>query len=187
MKLIGFPKRHQQVTTFPTDGPWFQAAKTAHASLKVGGIVVLYGDRGTGKTLMSYDLARNGGLGLPFGDGTPRPAIYKTAMEIFIDIRDTYRRDSEQSEKEVMEELADASLLVIDEIQERGETTFEDQKLTAIIDKRYRQLRPTLIIGNYATKRGFLESISPSIRSRMQEGGGAIHCDWPSFRTINNA
>lgn len=182
MNLDGFPKRHKNTPPPPTSGPWFEAAKFTHTALKNGGIVVLYGDRGTGKTLMAYDLAANGDLQSEFGNGSPRPMIYRTAMEIFLEIRDTFRRDSELSELELMLELSDAALLVIDEIQERGETTFEDQKLTAIIDKRYRELRPTLIIGNYATKADFLASISPSIRSRMNEGGGAIHCNWPSFR-----
>jgi len=83
--------------------------------------------------------------------------------------------------------FADAVLLVIDEVQERGETEFENQKLTAIIDARYRQQRPTLMIGNYKNKAEFAASISPSIVSRIQECGGAIHCDWPSFRTNKSA
>lgn len=180
--LIGFPKRCKSAPQPPAEGPWYEKAVKARAALATGGIVVLYGDRGTGKTLMAYDLAKNGALDQPFPDGSARPMIYRTAMRLFLEIRDTFRKSAERTELEIMDELADASLLVIDEIQERGETTFEDQKLTAILDARYQAMLPTLIIGNFATKAEFLETISPSIRSRMQEGGGAIHCDWPSFR-----
>jgi DNA replication protein DnaC len=187
--LDGFPKRYIN-TPLPKSGPWFDAAKRAFHLLKGGGIVALYGGRGTGKTFMSYDLAQAGNQ-YPDPDyppeGTisaplPRPAIYRTAMEIFLEIRGTFRRDSEESELDIMRRLAGAVLLVIDEAQERGETEFENQKLTAIIDARYRQERPTIIIGNYATKAEFAASISPSIVSRIQETGGAIHCGWPSFR-----
>lgn len=186
--LKGFPTRHVNIA-LPTEGPWFEAAKKAYLALKAGGIVVLYGDRGTGKTFMAYDLAQQS-QEFPepvfppdeFGHRKPRPAIYRTAMRAFLEIRDTFRRGSEKSELELMDEFAEAALLVIDEIQERGESAFEDQKLTAIIDARYQHCRPTLIIGNYATKAEFSASVSPSILSRMQEGGGAIHCDWPSFR-----
>lgn len=182
--LKGFSKRYEG-KPLPTDGPWFDAANRAFKLLANGGIVLLYGKRGTGKTFMSYDLSQQG-MRYPDParkDGCQRPAIYRTAMEIFLEIRDTFRRDSEFSELEVIANLSDAVLLTIDEAQERGETEFENQKLTAIIDARYRQCRPTIIIGNYATKEDFASSISPSIISRIQEGGGAIHCDWPSFRS----
>jgi DNA replication protein DnaC len=186
--LDGFPTRHKDIP-LPTDGPWFEAAQTAFKSLRKGGVVVLYGDRGTGKTFMAYDLAQAAGQFhdplFPineFHQCKPRPAIYRTAMRVFLEIRDTFRRGSERSELQVMNEFSSAALLVIDEIQERGESTFEDQKLTAIIDARYQHGRPTLIIGNYATKAEFSKSVSPSILSRMQEGGGAIQCSWPSFR-----
>lgn len=188
--LMGFPKRYASMDP-PTAGPWFDAAKRAYKLLKEGGIVALYGGRGTGKTFMSYDLAHQS-LDFPdphfprtdeYSPLIPRPAIYRTAMEIFLQIRDTFRKDSDRSELEVMNEFAEAALLVIDEAQERGETEFENQKLTAIIDARYRQCRPTIIVGNYDTKTAFAASISASIVSRIQECGGAIHCNWPSFRS----
>jgi DNA replication protein DnaC len=189
--LNGFPNRYADLP-LPTDGPWFDAVKRAHGILKQGGIVALYGKRGTGKTFMAFDLAQHSKAFpdpcIPRPDEYHpiryRPAIYRTAMKIFLEIRDTFRKSAEKSELELMDELASAVLLVIDEAQERGETEFENQKLTAIIDARYQQCRPTIIIGNYSTKAEFAASISPSIVSRIQEGGGAIHCDWPSFRAM---
>ena len=185
----GFPKRYDEIKP-PNSGPWFDAEMKAFDILDKGGIALLYGRRGTGKTFMSYDLG-NASERLPdalyakpdvMGRPVPRPVIYRTAMRMFLEIRDTFRKTSEKSELELMDEYAGAVLLVIDEAQERGETDFENQKLTAIIDARYQQCRPTIMIGNYLTKADFAASISPSIISRIQENGGAIHCDWPSFR-----
>jgi len=179
-----FPTRYDDLK-LPTDARWLSVAAKVAKCLSDGGIVVLHGGKGAGKTFMATDIAKHGTFPqMTFPDHTRRPAIYKTAMRIFLEIRATFRRGSELSELELMDSLADASLLVIDEVQERGETLFEDQKLTAIIDARYMHRRPTLIIGNYETPGDFASSVSPSILSRMQECGGAIHCDWPSFRSI---
>jgi len=186
--MIGFPKRYHD-TKPETSGPWYEAEKKVHKCLCNGGMVILHGGRGTGKTFMAYDLASGDGYPDPmkvsYSQTVKRPAIYKTAMKIFIEIRDTYRRDSEKSELQVMDELAGAVLLVVDEIHERGETTFEDQRLTAILDARYQDGRPTILIGNYKTTEDLRLNLSPSIASRMREGGGAIHCNWPSFRHPN--
>lgn len=187
--LDGFPARYADKPPV-TEGPWFAAATRAHDLLKNGGIVLLYGRRGTGKTFMAYRLA-NASESLPdavygkrdlFGRLVYRPALYRTAREMLMEIRDTFRNDSKKSEMELMAEYADAVLLVIDEAQERNERDFDNQALTAVVDDRYKLGRATLLIGNYATKEEFAASLSPSIVSRIQEGGGAIHCDWPSFR-----
>ena len=184
MNLIrNFPTRYDDLP-LPTDARWLGVASAVAKSLSNGGIVFLHGGKGAGKTFMATDIAKHASFpNSSYSDNTRRPAIYKTAMRIFLEIRATFRRESEISELELMDSLADASLLVIDEIQERGETLFEDQKLTAIIDARYMHRRPTLIIGNYDSPEDFASSVSPSILSRMQECGGAIHCNWPSFRS----
>jgi len=185
--LVDFPARYADLPR-PTDGPWFEATKKVCARLSNGSIVITFGDRGTGKSFMSYVLAR----GSQYFEDTHypadfqstirlrRPAIYRTAMRIFMELKATY--GTKRSELEVMDELAGAVLLVIDEIQERGETPWENQKLAAIVDSRYQAKRPTLLIGNYLTIEELENSLSPSIASRIQEGGGAIHCNWPSFR-----
>ena len=186
--MLGFPPRYIGQPD-PTGAAWTNAARNSYKVLKAGGIVALYGDRGPGKTRMAFELAHEPGYPMPMVNpddkysSKKRPAIYRTAMEIFLEIRGTFRHDSEASEKDVIEDLTGAVLLVIDEIQERGETRFEDQKLTMIIDNRYREGRPTMLIGNFKTAHELMAGISPSIISRIQEGGGAIHCDWPSFRT----
>jgi len=185
-----FPKKYAALPLPAEEGPWYEAVKCVHGMLKKGTIVVLYGNRGTGKTFMAYTLADHAEdypdplLPKP-AENSPdhaRPAIYRTAMGLFLELRNTFRKDSEESELDIMRNLQDAVLLVIDEIQEKGETRWEDQKLTAIVDARYGAGRPTLLIGNYRTREEFESSVSPSIIDRLNEGGGAIRCNWPSFR-----
>ncbi|TXH18305.1 MAG: hypothetical protein E6R03_02440 [Hyphomicrobiaceae bacterium] len=109
------------------------------------------------------------------------PAIYRTAARIFSDYRSCFN-GGDKTESEITEELTDAALLVIDEISKRGETKFEDQRITAIIDARYAQDRATLLLGNFASTSELVAALDSSVISRMQECGGIIQCDWPSFR-----
>ena len=185
MKLQGFPERYKDAAPCVGDG-WHKHYADAEQTLKDGGILVFYGGHGTGKTRMSYELAKNAtpprATYLRGSIHVDRPSIYTTAVALFMNLRDTYRSDSELSEKKLIAELSDAALLVIDEIQERGETRFEDQKLTAIIDARYMGGRPTIIISNH-TRQQLAKTLSSAVINRIKENGKGFHFDWLSYRT----
>ena len=150
----------------------------AQSVVESGGIALFFGKRGTGKTRMGREIARNATL-------PPRaePPLYKTAMELFIDLKASYAQKSTITEKEVMDAAKDCALLVIDELQERGESDFENQKLTHIVDARYSRELPTILIANY-TREEFAASVSPSILDRIRENGVGVFFDWPSFRNL---
>lgn len=190
--LVGFPDRHMANLELFGD-EWQKAYQKALEIAENGGIIVCYGRRGTGKTQIAVELARNAKLPnseKPRKEWTMqthpehRPAIYCKAMEIFIDLKNGYGRPTAPSEKEVIERLAAASFLVIDEAHVRGETKYEDDKLTHIIDKRYDGMRPTMLVTNLQ-RREFAAQLSPSILSRIEEQGGGIECNWESFRKQN--
>ncbi len=101
-------------------------------------------------------------------------------MEIFLRIRATYHREN-TSELDAIEELCKPQLLVIDEIQQRGETEFENRLLAYLIDRRYGDMLDTILIGNL-TPTALADSLDPSIVDRLRETGGIIECTWPSFR-----
>ena len=190
--LVGFPDRHRANTELSGD-EWNAAYRKALEIAELGGIIVCYGRRGTGKTQIAVEIARNAKLPnseKPRKEWTMqthpehRPAIYCKAMEIFIDLKNSFQRPSASSEKAIIEKLASAAFLVIDEAHVRGETKYEDDKLTHIIDKRYDGMRPTMIITNLQRKE-FAAQLSPSILSRIEEQGGGIECNWESYRKQN--
>jgi DNA replication protein DnaC len=115
-------------------------------------------------------------------DVCPQLAHYTTAMGLFLRIRATYGKGAGETEAEVIREISKIPLLVIDEIQERGGTAWEDRLLTHIIDKRYGAERATILIANL-TEAGLADSIGDSITSRLFETGGIIELTGPSFRT----
>jgi DNA replication protein DnaC len=190
MKLLrGFPKRYDDAPE-ATGENWMAHYRQALATIDSGGIVVMYGAHGTGKTRMSWELAKKcnpkdatvsiGGVGWTTGR-RDRPAIYTTAVGLFREIRGTYSKDAEFSEAQIIKKHTDAGLLVIDEMQERGKTEFEDRELTSIIDERYAHERPTIIITNY-TREKLAASLSPAVLDRIRENGCGLNFNWTSFR-----
>jgi len=188
--MIDFPDRHSRVTTLHGE-EWQAAYEKALHLCENGGIVVAHGKRGTGKTQIAYEIARNANFPKPYYtnvyengfrfDAKARPCVYIKAMDIFIDLKNGFGRPDQPSEKQVIAKLVDAAFLVIDEAHVRGETKYEDDKLTHIIDKRYDAMRPTMLITNLE-KHEFAAQLSPSIKNRMQEIGGGIECNWASYR-----
>ena len=167
----GWPVKYlEAVTTPPCGEPWIAAYGLAEARVKQNGIVVLYGKRGGGKTRMAAELAVMVGS-----------SRYRTAMRFFLEVRATFRKDAAKSEMQVIDELTGADLLIFDEIQERGETAFEDRLLTHVIDARYAAMKPTVLIANL-TKDKLAESLGASIVDRARENGKSIEFNWPSYR-----
>lgn len=137
-----------------------------------GAIIALLGTRGTGKTQMAVCLAQ-------YACFQGLSAMYAKAIDVFIRLRESYRDD--KSESGVIMEFCKPSLLVIDAMENRGETDFEDRLLNHIIDRRYDNMVDTILITNQVQD-VFQAMIGPSIVDRICENGGYIECTWGSFR-----
>jgi hypothetical protein len=173
---------------------WLAAFELVNPVVATGGIVTMVGDRGPGKTQMAAELARGGGWPsdkqeYSRGDGLVihrgKTALYRRAMDIFLELREAMKNHVKTSEREVLAKLSNVGLLVIDEFQERGETSFENQKMNNIIDKRYASERPTIIIANL-TRKELNDALGASIVDRAKENGKSIEFSWPSFRGKKN-
>jgi DNA replication protein DnaC len=186
---IDFPERHRAQVELVGD-EW---AKTYEKALEVANacaIVALIGGRGTGKTQMAWQISRNVRLTNVnklttengFSKRFERPAIYRTAMDIFLELRSTYSPTSKKTEWDLMKEYENAALLVIDEINVSTGSAFEDLKITAIMDKRYQRLRPTILIGNVDIQQ-FTDRMGKSVINRIEEDGIILSCNWQSYRT----
>ncbi len=165
----------------------FAEAKTLVAN---AALVALIGGRGPGKTQMAAEIARAGCWPLDAGEwiGSSRvhrgqTALYRRAMDIFLDLRDANKSGSKISEKDVLAKLEKPGLLVVDEFQERGGSDWENRVISNLLDKRYAAKRPTILIANFTTEeiRG---ALSDSVKSRMRENGKAFVFDWESYRRV---
>ncbi|HLP41244.1 MAG TPA: ATP-binding protein [Fibrobacteria bacterium] len=169
----GVPARHRDFHLPTEASPWMDAFGRLKGSLGSGFLFVAMGTRGTGKTQLGTCLVRA-------SCAAARSARYVKALDIFIAIREVYRQEG-GSEAKVIEQFIHPDLLVIDAMEERGETPFENRLLNHIIDKRYDDCADTLLITNQ-TVEGFAESVGASIVSRIHETGDKIVCNWESYR-----
>lgn len=169
---------------------WHTAFYEALPVIAAGGILAFVGDRGPGKTQMAAEIARKGNWPADKeeyarGDGLitfrGKTALYRRAMDIFLDLREANKNHIKSSEKEVLAKLANVGLLVIDEFQERGESEWENRIMKNLLDKRYASDRPTIIIANLTRKEMFL-ALGDSIVDRARENGKSIEFNWPSYR-----
>lgn len=112
--------------------------------------------------------------------GQCKSSYYTTAVEFFRSVRATYD-DGVKKEGDVFNFARHFRLLVIDEVLKRSESPWENNLLFDLISSRYNDQRDTILIDN-ATPEQFFEAVGPSISSRVNECGGVVHCNWPSFR-----
>lgn len=141
-----------------------------------GRCLLLLGKPGTGKTHLAAAIANQ------LVTTTAATAIYRTVGGILQHIKGSFDRDSGYSEKDAYDAYATASLLVIDEVGATKPTEFELATLFAIINSRYEELMPTVIISNMPPK-SLPEALGERCVDRLREGGGiAVTFDWASER-----
>lgn len=183
LSAFGWLDRYIEPLDTPEGGGWLAGLALGFPVIESGGILVLHGKRGTGKTQMAAEIAR--AKRFPLDAGTKadpkRSAHYQTAMRFFLTVRATFKKGSDKTELEIIDRMTEPGLLVIDELQERGETAFEDRLLTHLIDARYGAKRPTILIANL-TKDELGKSLGPSIVDRIRENGRCIDFTWNSYR-----
>lgn len=143
-----------------------------------GRCLLLLGKPGTGKTHLAVSIANE------VMRTTNATAVYRTVGSVLQAIRATYDRSNDQTEAQILAGLIAPSLLVLDEIGVSKEvpSDFELTTLFAIINGRYEELRPTIIVSNLEA-----EQLPPAIgercMDRLREGGGvAVKFDWESQR-----
>jgi len=164
----GVPKRHMEFR--PNDNQceeWRGSYQKVKASLVGGGLCVLLGDRGTGKTqsavcAIGYCCRKIG-----------YNAMYAKAFDVFLSIRSGSSKSNDTTEQGAVKEYLKPHLLVIDAYEVRGNTEFENRTLNHIIDKRYDSMKPTILISNEKPE-NFIASVGESFVDRMADSGGII-------------
>lgn len=140
---------------------------------KAGTGLVLSGSPGTGKSHLAGAVLQHI---MPEHCG-----LYTTCMSVIRAVRGTWRKDSELSETEVLRTYCNVPLLVLDEIGVQYGTDGEQTILFDVLDRRYREMRPTILLTNQSAK-GFKEFIGERSFDRLVETSRWVPFDWDSYR-----
>ena len=147
--------------------------KTFSERMELGASGFLCGNCGTGKTLLACIIieavCRQGHAG-----------HYTTAFKMIQQIRKGYGRDG--SVNQYIREYVKKPLLVIDEIGVQHGSQDERVLLYQVIDDRYNDIKPTILISNSKNpvQDGYLDM---RIIDRLKDGGGfSITFNGKSFR-----
>lgn len=142
-----------------------------HASAGRG--LILAGKPGTGKSHL---------VGAVLQHLLPRRDVrYTTCMDMIRAVRETWRRDSDRTESQVLGMLQRLDLLAIDEIGMQYGTEGEQTILFDVLDRRYREVKPTIILTNQDQK-GLREFVGERTYDRLIETCRWVAFDWPSYR-----
>ena len=183
----GFSPRNVNVTfdDFKPSTPEQEKAKATaqryadHIIDGGAGCLIMIGSVGTGKTMLAAAIASK------FIDAKKKCCIARLS-EMMRDFKDSWRKDSDRSESQVMDYYSNVGLLVLDEIGVQFDSDTEKMYIFEVIDGRYQNMKPTVLISNLDLA-GVKASIGERVYDRLREDGGkVIAFDWPSMRGQKN-
>lgn len=146
-----------------------------HRAQGVG--MIMTGGVGTGKTHLAVAIARH------VIHGHKMTAKYASINRVMVAIKSSFHGDSDGiTQQDVYEILRQPDLLILDEVGAQQATEFEKLVMFDIVNARYEDVRPTILISNLSIKQ-VAECVGDRVIDRLRENGGkSFVFDWNSYR-----
>lgn len=182
--LLGIPQRYRSKALIPS-----KAAEEAMRAVTEGKSLYLTGTCGSGKTHLAVALMQSWyaeGLELN-GEGeiyqSRERALFLPAIELMLEIKQAWSADEgvkNETEKQIIDRYSRLSFLILDDLGAEKISEGSRQVMYALLDRRYRDCRQTIITSNLSIER-LQESFDDRIASRICEMGVVIDMgkkDW---------
>jgi DNA replication protein DnaC len=140
---------------------------------RAGRWLVFAGEPGVGKSHIAIAILR---ALMPTHVGQ-----YITCMGMIQAVRATWGRNATTDESQVLRHFGTTPLLVVDEIGVQYGTDGEHTIIFDVLDRRYRDMRPTILLTNQDVE-GFKGFIGERLYDRMKENTRWVQFDGASFR-----
>ncbi len=144
--------------------------------IRTGRSAMFLGKPGTGKTHLAV------GIALQVMREQGRTVLFTTVMRAIRRVKDSWSRESSETESDAIRSLVFPDLLILDEVGVQFGSDFERNILFDVLNERYEKRRPTLLLSNLLLDdvRAFL---GERVMDRMREDGGrVIPFVWESHR-----
>lgn len=139
------------------------------------GSIIMNGGVGTGKTALCTSIIKELAT-------TKRVGIIK-AVDMIRNLKGTWSKDNDSTETDLIDFYSCLDLLIIDEVGVQFGSDTEKMFMFDIIDGRYQEMKPTILISNLAIA-GIKDLIGERVIDRLREDGGKlVSFDWPSYRS----
>ena len=143
--------------------------------LERGSGLIFCGGVGTGKTHLAVGIAHE----IMARDLSP---VFTSVMGAVRVVKETYSRDANMTERDAIRSFITPDLLILDEVGVQFGSDTEKLILFEIINGRYEEVKPTIVISNLA-KDALAQFLGERSFDRLREGGGRLVVfDWPSYR-----
>lgn len=137
--------------------------------------LIMVGGVGTGKTHLANSMV------IELTDNN-KVCARVNMIDMIRRLKSTWSKEAEESEDEVIRLFVDADLLIIDEVGIQFNSDTEKMFIFEIINGRYDECAPTVIISNLGVD-GVKEVIGERCIDRLREDGGKVVAfDWSSHR-----
>jgi DNA replication protein DnaC len=142
---------------------------------ETGRSAIFCGMPGTGKTHLAVGVALH-------IMGAGRFAAFTTVQRMIRRLKDSWRKDSLESESDVIGMLVYPDLLIIDEIGVQFGSEFEKNFMFDLLNERYEKQKPTILLSNL-TAAEIKVFLGERVYDRLREDGGqCVSFDWASHR-----
>jgi len=158
----------------------FDYARNFPEKFKRGTSIILTGTTGTGKTHLACAIANY------IIQEHCKSAVFTSVLNAVRRVKETYKKGSLETEREAIKSFLQPDLLILDEIGVQFGSDTEKMISFDIINQRYENLKPTILISNLSAD-NLRQFVGDRIMDRMKQNNGLlISFDFESHRNTKN-